>query len=138
MIHTKHQAYFSVKNNKKQRLSFATVLCGALKIKRLLTFLLILFLSQECVNCYMYMSKCLNQLCCCFYCSYECSNPVFGQSHNPYDVNRGPGGSTGGEGALIGAGASVIGFGSDIGGSIRVPSHMCGCCGLKTTLERLR
>ena len=71
-------------------------------------------------------------------CSYECSNPIFGQTHNPYDLTRGPGGSTGGEGALIGAGASVIGFGSDIGGSIRVPSHFCGCCGLKTTLERLR
>ncbi|XP_060570943.1 vitamin D3 hydroxylase-associated protein-like isoform X2 [Ruditapes philippinarum] len=68
---------------------------------------------------------------------YECSNPIYGQTNNPYDLSRVPGGSTGGEGALLGSKASIIGFGSDIGGSIRVPCHFCGCYGLKTTLERL-
>ena len=41
--------------------------------------------------------------------SYECNNPLFGRTNNPYDVTRTPGGSTGGEGAIIGAGASIIG-----------------------------
>ncbi|KAK3588105.1 hypothetical protein CHS0354_012163 [Potamilus streckersoni] len=69
--------------------------------------------------------------------TYECSNPIYGRTDNPYDATRTPGGSTGGEAALITAGGSIIGFGSDIGGSIRVPSHFCGCYGLKTTPERL-
>ncbi|KAK3588104.1 hypothetical protein CHS0354_012162 [Potamilus streckersoni] len=68
--------------------------------------------------------------------TYECSNPIYGRTDNPFDASRTPGGSTGGEAALIAAGGSLIGFGSDIGGSIRVPSHFCGCYGLKTTLGR--
>ncbi|KAL3831430.1 hypothetical protein ACJMK2_023181 [Sinanodonta woodiana] len=68
--------------------------------------------------------------------TYECSNPIYGRTNNTYDATRTPGGSTGGEAALIAAGGSIIGFGSDIGGSIRVPSHFCGCYGLKTTLGR--
>ncbi|KAL4222451.1 hypothetical protein ACF0H5_018490 [Mactra antiquata] len=68
---------------------------------------------------------------------YECSNPIYKETLNPYDLTKTPGGSTGGESALLGAKASIIGYGSDIGGSIRVPSHFCGCYGLKTTLERL-
>jgi len=49
-----------------------------------------------------------------------------------------PGGSSGGESCLIGAGASVIGLGSDIGGSVRIPAHFCGLAGLKVTKDRLR
>ncbi|XP_052232987.1 vitamin D3 hydroxylase-associated protein-like [Dreissena polymorpha] len=67
----------------------------------------------------------------------ETNNPIFGRTLNPVDLSRVPGGSTGGEAALIGAGASVLGFGSDVGGSIRQPSHCCGCYGLKPTLERM-
>ncbi|XP_052237439.1 vitamin D3 hydroxylase-associated protein-like [Dreissena polymorpha] len=67
----------------------------------------------------------------------ETNNPIFGRTLHPVDPRRTPGGSSGGEAALIGAGASVLGFGSDIGGSIRIPSHFCGCYGLKTTGERM-
>ncbi|NXV59711.1 FAAH1 hydrolase, partial [Molothrus ater] len=70
--------------------------------------------------------------------SYECSNPIFGQTLNPLDPQRSPGGSSGGEGALIAGGGSILGMGSDVGGSIRLPSSFCGLCGLKPTAERLR
>ncbi|KAM5266407.1 fatty-acid amide hydrolase 1 isoform 1-T5 [Hipposideros larvatus] len=69
--------------------------------------------------------------------SYDCSNPLFGQSTNPWKSSKSPGGSSGGEGALIGAGGSPLGFGTDIGGSIRFPSSFCGICGLKPTGNRL-
>ncbi|XP_043554917.1 fatty-acid amide hydrolase 1 isoform X1 [Chiloscyllium plagiosum] len=69
--------------------------------------------------------------------SYECSNPIFGQTINPHDHKRTPGGSSGGEGALIAAGGSILGIGSDIGGSIRVPAAFCGICGFKPTGNRL-
>src|SRR5207245_2705492 len=52
---------------------------------------------------------------------------------NPYDLRRTVGGSSGGEGALVGAGASIFGVGNDCGGSVRVPAAMCGCFGLKPT-----
>ncbi|NWZ62962.1 FAAH1 hydrolase, partial [Acrocephalus arundinaceus] len=70
--------------------------------------------------------------------SYECSNPIFGQTLNPLNPQRCPGGSSGGEGALIAGGGSILGIGSDMGGSIRLPSSFCGLCGLKPTAERLR
>ncbi|NWY42362.1 FAAH1 hydrolase, partial [Sylvia atricapilla] len=70
--------------------------------------------------------------------SYECSNPIFGQTLNPLNPWKGPGGSSGGEGALIAGGGSILGIGSDMGGSIRLPSSFCGLCGLKPTAERLR
>ncbi|CAI5777243.1 Amidase domain-containing protein [Podarcis lilfordi] len=69
--------------------------------------------------------------------NYDCSNSIFGQTVNPRDHKRGPGGSSGGEGALIAAGGSILGFGSDLGGSIRLPSSFCGLCGLKPTAGRL-
>ncbi|XP_038649957.1 fatty-acid amide hydrolase 1 isoform X2 [Scyliorhinus canicula] len=69
--------------------------------------------------------------------SYECSNPIFGQTVNPHDNKRTPGGSSGGEAALITAGGSILGIGSDIGGSIRVPAAFCGICGFKSTGKRL-
>ena len=43
--------------------------------------------------------------------AYDCSNPIFGATLNPRDLERSPGGSSGGEGALIAAGGSVVGFG---------------------------
>ncbi|XP_061486611.1 vitamin D3 hydroxylase-associated protein-like [Rhineura floridana] len=69
--------------------------------------------------------------------NYDCSNSIFGQTVNPMDHKRGPGGSSGGEGALISAGGSILGFGSDLGGSIRLPASFCGLCGLKPTAGRL-
>ncbi|NXG21106.1 VDHAP protein, partial [Grallaria varia] len=70
--------------------------------------------------------------------SYDCSNLIFGQTLNPLNHQKSPGGSSGGEGALIAGGGSILGIGSDIGGSIRLPSSFCGLCGLKPTAERLR
>uniref|UniRef100_A0A8C8ZJH1 Fatty-acid amide hydrolase 1 n=1 Tax=Prolemur simus TaxID=1328070 RepID=A0A8C8ZJH1_PROSS len=69
--------------------------------------------------------------------SYDCSNPLFGQTTNPWKSSKSPGGSSGGEGALIGSGGSPLGLGTDIGGSIRFPSSFCGICGLKPTSNRL-
>ena len=62
---------------------------------------------------------------------FECDNVVYGATKNPYDLSRTSGGSSGGEGAVIGAGASIFGIGSDIGGSIRVPAAFCGVFGHK-------
>ena len=69
--------------------------------------------------------------------TYACSNPVFGLTTHPMDKTRTPGGSSGGEGALIGAGGSILGLGSDIGGSLRVPAHFCGLAALKPTTGRI-
>ncbi|RWS31203.1 fatty-acid amide hydrolase 2-like protein [Leptotrombidium deliense] len=68
---------------------------------------------------------------------YDTYNKLFGQTNNPYDLSRTPGGTTGGEGALIAAAGSVIGVGSDIGGSIRIPASFCGIYGHKVTPEIL-
>lgn len=54
-------------------------------------------------------------------------------TRHPYDVRRTPGGSSSGEGALIGAAASIFGLGNDSGGSVRNPAGFCGCFGLKPT-----
>lgn len=62
-------------------------------------------------------------------------NTLYGQTNNPYDKSRIPGGSSGGEGALIASCASIAGVGSDIGGSIRIPACLCGVFGHKTTPE---
>jgi Asp-tRNA(Asn)/Glu-tRNA(Gln) amidotransferase A subunit family amidase len=65
--------------------------------------------------------------------SYETDNIVSGRTVHPLDPARTPGGSSGGEAALLGADASVVGIGTDGGGSIRVPSHYCGIVGLRPT-----
>lgn len=65
--------------------------------------------------------------------SYETDNLVYGRSNNPYDFNRTPGGSSGGQAAIIAAGGTPVGIGSDAGGSIRQPAHYCGICGHKPT-----
>ncbi len=64
---------------------------------------------------------------------YETDNPVFGRTNNPLDLERTPGGSSGGEAAAIAARLSPAGLGSDLSGSIRVPAHFCGIAGLKPT-----
>ncbi|CAK6955366.1 fatty-acid amide hydrolase 1 [Scomber scombrus] len=69
--------------------------------------------------------------------NYECSNPIYGQTVNPHNLQKTPGGSSGGEGALIGGGGSLLGLGSDIGGSVRIPASFCGICGFKPTAGRL-
>jgi len=61
----------------------------------------------------------------------ETNNRLYGRTNNPYDVTRIVGGSSGGEGAIVGAGASPFGLGSDIGGSIRMPAFFCGVFGHK-------
>uniref|UniRef100_A0A8B9PMY7 Fatty-acid amide hydrolase 1 n=1 Tax=Apteryx owenii TaxID=8824 RepID=A0A8B9PMY7_APTOW len=70
--------------------------------------------------------------------SYDCENLIFGQTFNPLLYTRTPGGSSGGEGALIAAGGSILGFGTDLGGSLRLPAAFCGICALKPTGNRLR
>lgn len=77
-------------------------------------------------------------LCICMHFSYDCSNPIYGQTLNPCNLQKTPGGSSGGEGALIGGGGSILGIGTDIGGSIRIPASFCGICGFKPTSRRLR
>jgi len=62
----------------------------------------------------------------------DTDNRVYGQTNNPYDLSRNVGGSSGGEGALISSAASVVGVGSDVAGSIRIPSSFCGIFGHKT------
>ena len=69
--------------------------------------------------------------------SYETDNAIFGCTNNPFDTQRTAGGSTGGEGALLGADASLVGIGLDGGGSIRVPSHYCGIYGIRPTTRRV-
>ncbi|XP_030431170.1 fatty-acid amide hydrolase 2 isoform X1 [Gopherus evgoodei] len=64
---------------------------------------------------------------------YESSNKVYGRTNNPYDLQRIVGGSSGGEGCVLGAACSVIGVGSDIGGSIRMPAFFNGVFGHKPT-----
>jgi len=72
-----------------------------------------------------------------FLMAYETDNLLTGKTSNPWDVSRTAGGSSGGEGAAIAAGCSMGGIGSDGGGSIRVPAHFCGVCGLKPTPGRI-
>lgn len=68
---------------------------------------------------------------------HETDNPVFGRTNNPWDLARTPGGSTGGEAALLAARGSALGLGSDMGGSIRYPAHVCGVAGFKPTTHLL-
>lgn len=61
----------------------------------------------------------------------ETHNLIYGRTNNPWNPSRTPGGSSGGEGALVASGASPFGIGSDIGGSIRIPAAFCGVPGHK-------
>ena len=60
-------------------------------------------------------------------------NALHGGTRNPYDIARSPGASSSGEAAIIAAGGSPLGIGSDSGGSIRMPAHYCGIAALKPT-----
>ena len=62
---------------------------------------------------------------------WQASNPLFGRSNNPWDLERTPGGSTGGGAAALAAGLTPLGFGGDMGGSIRIPAAFCGVYGHK-------
>jgi Asp-tRNA(Asn)/Glu-tRNA(Gln) amidotransferase A subunit family amidase len=69
--------------------------------------------------------------------AWETDNLLYGRANSPWDLERTPGGSSGGEAAAIAAGMSSGGVGSDGGGSIRVPAHFSGICGLKPTPGRI-
>ena len=68
---------------------------------------------------------------------FQSYNEVYGTTNNPWDVERGPGGSSGGSAAALAAGLTGIETGSDIGGSIRNPAHFCGVFGHKPTWNLL-
>jgi Asp-tRNA(Asn)/Glu-tRNA(Gln) amidotransferase A subunit family amidase len=68
---------------------------------------------------------------------YTADNPVFGRTNHPLDETLTPGGSSGGEAVAISTYMSPGGLGSDLAGSIRIPSHFCGIAGLKPTTGRV-
>ncbi|MGH9579529.1 MAG: amidase [Terriglobales bacterium] len=72
-----------------------------------------------------------------FLMAWETDNLLYGRTNSPWDAERTPGGSSGGEAAAIASGLSAGGVGSDGGGSIRVPAHFSGICGLKPTPGRI-
>ncbi|HYZ66208.1 MAG TPA: amidase family protein, partial [Mycobacterium sp.] len=63
---------------------------------------------------------------------WQTVNPIFGATNNPWDTTRTTGGSSGGSAAALAAGLTALELGSDIAGSIRVPSNWCGVCGHKS------
>lgn len=64
---------------------------------------------------------------------WQSFNPVYGRTVNPHDPARSPGGSSGGSAAAVASGMVACDYGTDIGGSVRVPAHFCGVWGHKTT-----
>lgn len=67
----------------------------------------------------------------------DTENAIYGRTSNPYDVSRTPAGSSGGAASIIAAGGSPLDIGSDTGGSIREPAHVCGIAALKPTAGRV-
>jgi len=68
---------------------------------------------------------------------YTADNPVFGRTNHPLNPELSPGGSSGGEAVAIATYMSPGGLGSDLAGSVRIPAHFCGICGLKPTTGRV-
>ena len=68
---------------------------------------------------------------------YRADNPIFGRTNNPWDLERTPGGSSGGAAAAVAAGLSAFDLGSDLAGSVRTPAHFCGLFALKPTEGRI-
>ncbi len=64
---------------------------------------------------------------------WQSRNPVYGRTNNPHDAGRSPGGSSGGAAAAVASGMVACDFGTDIGGSVRVPAHFCGIWGHKSS-----
>lgn len=72
-----------------------------------------------------------------FAMALETNNLLYGRTNNPLNLDCTCGGSSGGEGALVGSGSSVLGIGSDIGGSIRCPAAFCGVVGFKPASQEV-
>jgi amidase len=68
---------------------------------------------------------------------YQTANPIFGRTNNPWNIERTPGGSSGGAAAALAAGMTPFDVGTDLSASIRIPAHFCGVCGLKPTEQRI-
>jgi len=69
--------------------------------------------------------------------AWESDNLIYGRTNNPWDLSLSPGGSSGGESAIIAAGGSPLGLGSDAGGSVRFPAHCTGIAAIKPTCGRV-
>jgi amidase len=69
--------------------------------------------------------------------AWETDNLIYGRTNNPHDIRLSPGGSSGGESAIIAAGGSALGLGSDAGGSVRFPAHCTGITAIKPTWGRV-
>jgi fatty acid amide hydrolase len=66
----------------------------------------------------------------------ESDNPLYGRSKNPWNLDRATGGSSGGQAAILAAGGTPLGIGTDIGGSLRFPAAFCGIASIKPTAGR--
>jgi amidase len=69
--------------------------------------------------------------------NFECANPVWGVTSNPWNKGYTCGGSTGGEGVVLASDASALGIGTDVGGSLRIPALYCGVYSLKPAAGRV-
>ncbi|MGQ0570863.1 MAG: amidase family protein, partial [Armatimonadota bacterium] len=68
---------------------------------------------------------------------YQTNNSIFGRTNNPWNLERTPGGSSGGAAAALASGMTPFEIGADLSGSIRIPAHFCGLFGLKPTEHRV-